>query len=132
MSGLQIEAVACLLRARIAPILLGGALLAAACSTVPSREWPPFDQRTVRATFRTDGAPIELPASSADLTVIELVIEPAPAAEQWVGGRRRVVPPAGCSELHVRCVYRAYARDGALPSPQQVFVGATAVEDVAP
>lgn len=125
------------MRVRIASMLLGAAALGSAgslasCSTMPSREWPPFDQRTVRATYRADGTPIEVPASSPTLTVLELSIEPPSAAEQWTGGRRRIVPPVGCTHVVVRCVYRAYATNGVLPTPQQVFAAAAKVEEIAP
>lgn len=137
MTGHRIDREQGLPRARIAAILLasaslGSAAFATSCSTVPPREWPPFDQRTVRATYRVDGGAIELPVSSPDLTVLELTTEPAIEAEHWIEGRRRVVPPAGCTQLTVRCVYRAYAKDGHVPTPQQVFATAISVEDLAP
>lgn len=137
MTGPQIDHTGCSLPARIAPILLGVAGVACswflvACSTLPPREWPAFDLRTVRVTFRTDGSPIEVPASTPSLTILDLAIEPPPVAEHWHQGRRLVSPPRGCTELEVRCTYRAYATDGTVPTPQQVFAGATRIEDVGP
>lgn len=106
-------------------ILLSTVAMHAACSTVPQRAWPPFDERTVTAAFPWDGAsPIELPVSSDVLTILSLQIEPSAVVEYWQGGKRLVRPPDGCREITVTCSYRAYAKEGSLPTPHQVFHGA--------
>jgi hypothetical protein len=113
---------------RIAAILLP-TLAGAACSTVPPRDWPAFDERRVAAEYRvTDGQHIEVPVSSPDLTVLSLEVEPAAAAEVWRDGRRWLVPPPGCARIVVTCAYRVYARDGATAGPRQLFPGATVTE----
>lgn len=98
----------------------------AACSTLPPRDWPARDERTVFADYTPRaGEPIELPSSSIDLTILSLAIEPPPRTETFRGGRRLVLPPADCTRVRVTCSYRAYARDGHLPTAAELFPGAT-------
>lgn len=110
----------------MARMLLSVAPFAAGCSVLPPRSWPAMAQADIVATFPVaDGAAVELPVSSPDLTILSLTVEPPPQGEAWRDGRRLLVPPPGCRELVVRCRYRAYARDGVVPAPQQLFPGAT-------
>ena len=96
----------------------------AACSTVPSREWPPHEQCTVVADYAADRAPIELPTSREDLTVLALSIEPEGPTESFEGGRRVLRPAPGASRVRVTCTYRVYAQGGVIPRPEELFVGA--------
>jgi hypothetical protein len=104
---------------------------AAACSTVPQREWPPFEQRSVVAEWNAASAPVELPTSREDLTVLELRIEPQGTTETFADGKRLVALPKGSTKLTVHCTYRAYARDGATLRPEDLFRGAV-VRNVTP
>jgi hypothetical protein len=99
-------------------------LAIAACSTVPTREWPLHEQRTVVADYAASNAPIELPTSREDLTVIALTIEPDGSTESFEGGRRVVRPAPGASRVRVTCTYRIYAQGGVIPRPEDLFVGA--------
>jgi len=106
-------------------MLLPALAFALACSTVPGRDWPALQLGAVMAQYTVaDGGEIEVPVSSVDLTILSLVVEPPQQQERWRDGRRFLVPPPGCTSVVVRCHYRAYAHDGALPSPQQLFPGA--------
>lgn len=104
---------------------------AAACSTVPTREWPHYEQRTVLAEWDAAASPIELPTSREDLTLLDLRIEPSDATETFADGKRLVTLPKGSTKLTVRCTYRAYARDGATLRPEELFRGAV-VRELAP
>ena len=99
-------------------------LAIAACSTVPSREWPAHEQCTVVADYAADRAPIELPTSREDLTVLALSIEPEGSTESFEGGRRVLRPAPGASRVRVTCTYRVYAQGGVIPRPEELFVGA--------
>jgi hypothetical protein len=66
-------------------------LAIAACSTVPTREWPVHEQHTVIADYAASNAPIELPTSREDLTVIALTIEPDGSTESFEGGRLSLI-----------------------------------------
>ncbi len=104
---------------------------AVACSTVPPREWPQHEQRTVVAEWNAATAPVEVPTSSEGLTVLELCIETEGAVETFADGRRRVAPPPGSTKLTVRCTYRAYAHNGSTVQPEDLFRGA-AVREIRP
>lgn len=100
---------------------------AAACSQMPSREWPTHEQRTVVAEYDAKGAPIELPQSSEALTVLALRVEPEGLRESWQDGRRLLLPRDGAARIRVTCTYRAYATQGAIPTPDQLFRGAASL-----
>jgi hypothetical protein len=98
------------------------AWIAAACSTVPPGEYPPYEERHVQATFLgRGGAEVQVPASAADLTVLELACEPAAASEHFAAGRRHLVVPDGCQRFVVRMRYRAYAAAGRIATPRELF-----------
>lgn len=108
------------------------ALLTAGCATMPPREWPPFDERTVVATYTTRGQPVQVPLAHADLTILEFAVEPAPEREEFRGGRRWLHPQPGVERLVVRCRYRAYGSADRPPAPpEEVFRGAASL-DVGP
>lgn len=104
---------------------------AVACSTVPSRAWPQFEQRTVVAEWHAATAPVEVPTSREDLTVLELCIETEGAVETFANGVRLVAPPPGSTKLTVRCTYRAYSQNGSTLRPEDLFRGA-AVRELTP
>ncbi len=99
--------------------------LLAACSSLPSSQWPPHVERTCTAVYLGPWRePIELPTSSPQLTLLELHVEPAGCTESFANGKRRLVPPPGCLRVQVRCRYRAYVQDGRAPSSAELFPGA--------
>ena len=104
---------------------------AAACSQMPSRDWPTHEQRTVVVEYDAEDTPIELPQSSETLTVLALRVEPEGLRESWQDGRRLLHPREGAARIRVTCTYRAYARDGATLRPEDLFRGAV-VRDVTP
>jgi hypothetical protein len=114
------------LRTATPPVIGAILLAAAACSTLPAREWPPHDERTLVAEYAVHaGEPIDLPMSGPDLTILEFAIEPAPARTEFAAGRRRIEAPPGCARVTVHCHYRAYAHAGAPPAPPEaLFPGA--------
>ena len=85
--------------------ILWAALITAACSTVPERRWPPRLVGEIEVIHEAGGA-IEVPASDAEFTVLELVADPPPLAERFDGDRRIwVLPEGGASIL---CRYRVF------------------------
>lgn len=100
---------------------------AAACSQMPSRDWPSHEQRTVVAEYDAQAAPIELPQSSETLTVLALRVEPEDLRESWQEGRRWVHPRTDAARVRVTCTYRAYAKAGAIPTPAELFRGAASL-----
>ena len=100
---------------------------AAACSIVPPRDWPPYEERLVVAEYAvTDGQLIEVPRSGPALTILEFTAEPAPRAERYRDGRRWLQPPPDCDRFVVRCRYRAYGLgEQPPPPPHALFPGAT-------
>lgn len=109
----------------MAAMLLSLLPFAAGCSTLPPRQWPLMQLGAVVAAYPVvAGAAIPVPVSSTELTILSLSAEPTPQAERWEQGHRWLVPPPQCDVLVVTCRYRAYARDGAVPTPQQLFPGA--------
>lgn len=89
------------------------------------------EQRTVVAEYDAEGAPIELPQSSETLTVLALRVEPEGLRESWQEGRRLLHPRGGAARIRVTCTYRAYAAQGAIPTPDRLFRGAASLH-VAP
>ena len=102
----------------------------AACSILPSRDFPAADEREVEATFDFGSAPVaavRVPTSGPDLTVFRLELSPPPIAETFDrDGTRRLLPSAATSTL--RCRYRVYAADdGAVPQPAELFPDAARI-----
>jgi len=106
-------------------MLAAGTLLGAACSSLPSREWPAHDERQVTVTIAANGRPIELPVSGPSLSIFSLTIEPRPQRERFRAGRRWIEPPAGCKTVTVRCHYRAYGTPP--PPPTALFPDASKI-----
>ena len=98
-------------------MLAAGALLGAACSTLPSREWPPHDERHVVVTMPTNGDPLEIPVSGPMLTIFSLRIEPQPQRQRFQDGKRWIHPAADCETVQIRCHYRVYGPAGEQPPP---------------
>ncbi len=109
-------------------MLLATALAAVACSVLPPRQWPSYEERTVQLTYRSSDGPMQLPSSSPELTVLELKFDPLPEREYFRGGIRFASPSPGTDLTRIRCRYRAYAVDGALPAPEQLFPGAMRID----
>ena len=110
-------------------MLAAGTLLGAACSSLPSREWPPHDERHVLVTIEASGSPLELPVSGPSLSIFSLTIEPQPQQQVFRAGRRWIEPPAGCTTVTVRCHYRAYGTPP--PPPAALFPGSSEVRTLA-
>jgi hypothetical protein len=104
-----------------------------ACSTLPEPARPAFADHHVAADFVVpDSGRLELPTSSDALLVRELVLEPAPLAEQFRDERRWFTYAPG-TRVVVRARFRSYALAGASPADAaQVFAGAARVRELAP
>ena len=109
IAGRRLRQPLCRELAVIAAMLLPGVAFLAACSTVPSREWPPLVEGEVAVDYRvpTDQL-VEVPVSSPEFVLLSLQVDPAPVGERWRSGRRFLQAPDGCEHLTVRCRYRAY------------------------
>jgi hypothetical protein len=109
-------------------------LAAAACSVFPLAQKPPsvVEAMHVEYTF-APGAPrtIRVPASDADLTVLELVVEPAPRGERFERGHRILLLPLDCERADLRCRVQRWANgvatDLAAPLRPELFPGAQRV-----
>jgi hypothetical protein len=88
----------------------------AACSVLPPASYPAFVDHAVAAEFVVpDGGRLRLPATTADLVVLELRAAPPPQRELFGrDGERWFVYPAGTS-VRVCCRFRSYAAAGAAP-----------------
>ncbi|MEI6130344.1 MAG: hypothetical protein WCR59_09795 [Planctomycetota bacterium] len=108
-------------------ILLTFAAMATACSTLPERSWPDYEECHILAEYAVQlGQPIALPISGENLTIFTCEISPAAAEEHFTSGQRIVVMPPHVTALKVRCHYRAYGIHGAKPArPETLFLGAT-------
>jgi hypothetical protein len=107
------------------------AAFAGACSTVPPDVYPPSEERHVQAAFTgRGGGEVEVPASTANLTVLELESVPAAAGERFADGRRHLAVPRDCPRFVVRVRYRAYAVQGRIPPPRELFPDATELHDL--
>ncbi|HLU39318.1 MAG TPA: hypothetical protein VK081_08020 [Planctomycetota bacterium] len=84
----------------------------AACSVFPDARRPPsvIESMDVEYAF-APGAPraIEVPASNAEITVLELAVEPAPHGERFERGHRYLLLPLDCKEAKVRCRVQRWA-----------------------
>ena len=112
-------------------------LLAAACSVFPAATKPPSVVEAVHAeySFGADGPrTIEVPASDSDVTVLELVVEPAPRGERFERGRRILLLPFDCERANLRCRVQRWARSGdddlVAPPGVDLFPGASSVRFV--
>lgn len=102
-----------------------------ACSTVPQDRFPAFEERSITATYdfaAADAPRAAVPSSNADVVVLELSSTPPFHGEVFEHGQRYLLPPPHCTSMTVHCRYRAYAQDGAVPTPQQLFPAATVAE----
>ena len=82
------------------------ALTTSACSVFPAATKTPsvFEAALVEYTFATD-APraIEVPASTPEITVLELTVQPAPRGERFERGHRILLLPFDCEHAILRC-----------------------------
>ena len=89
---------------RTLPSLL--ALATGACSVFPTASKPPSVIETVQVeySFAADASrAIEVPASNAELTVLELRVEPAPRGERFERGHRILLLPFDCRQASLHC-----------------------------
>ncbi len=103
--------------------------VAAACSVVPPASFPPHADHHVAADFVVPAAGrLLLPASTRELVVRELAVDPPPSAESFdANGRWFLFPPG--TAVHVRCRLRAYAdAAGNVPTIGEILVGAARIE----
>lgn len=110
------------------------ALLAAACTVIPTHGLPTYEEREVAVHYAlTEALPrsIRVPSSRPGLVVLQLETEPSGMPETFVGDERwlQVTAPA----LTIHCRYRVYAPPdgaGALPTPADLFPDATSIDTV--
>ena len=105
----------------------------AACSIVPEHRQPTAFERDIAVFYdlRDGATDVRVPASGEGLTVLELRTEPPGVRETFAAGERLLHAPAG--SLTVHCRYRLLQPEGApLPSPEQLFPGATSIRDIDP
>lgn len=98
------------------------------CSTMPGGSFPAFTDHHVAADFVVppEGR-LHLPATTRDLVVRELELEPAPVREAFAPGDRWFEYPAGTA-VRMRCRLRAYALpDGSIPSLRAILPDAAAI-----
>jgi len=113
---------------------LTATLLGGACSVFPTASKPASVVEAVRVEYAfASDAPrtIEVPASGTDVTVLELVVEPAPRGERFEGGHRILLLPHDCERAHLHCRVRRWARPDADPlesgASADLFPGARSV-----
>ena len=102
---------------------------------VPSHGFPPHDEREVLVFYdlsHTGPAAVLVPASGPDLIVLWMRTDPPNLHETFDGGQRHFHAPG--EALTIRCRYRAYVERGArvpgLPTPEELFPGATSISTV--
>ena len=118
------------------PLALALTLAATSCSIVPNGGYPDSRELDVVVRYDLEALPqstISLPQSNANLTILDLEVDPPDVRETFVGGRRVLIPAAGTRALQLRCRYRVWqepAADGAprpFPSPRTLFPEATEI-----
>ena len=104
---------------------LTGLVAAAACSTVPGHNYPPFTDHDVTFAYAVPASgQLPLPTTSTTLQVHSLRAEPPPTREWYDANGQRWFGYAPGTRVLVRTRYRIYAdADGSLRLPGQVFVG---------
>lgn len=112
------------------------ALTPIGCSVFPTASKPSSVVESVHAeyTFAPD-APrmIEVPASDDDLTVLELIVDPAPRGERFERGHRILLLPFDCERADLRCRVQRWANgaeDAFVPTGLDLFPGARSVRFV--
>jgi hypothetical protein len=104
-------------------------LAAAACSTLPPANYPPFVDHDVRAEYRVgDDGRLGFPVTTAELVVLSLQLDPMPLDERFDAAGQRWFVLSGGSAVTARCRLRVYSLpDGSEPLLAQVLPGAIAV-----
>jgi hypothetical protein len=119
-----------------AAFVLGWILLGAgACSSLPEPGMQPHADHDVVAVYEFDGErhAIRLPSSGPDLTIYELMVEPA-LPQRFRDQDAWVQPAPDTDAVRVRCRFRGWARSGATGhlrpplGPRDLFPGATRIE----
>lgn len=108
---------------RRCPALVAFAL--AACSALPPAHYPRFADHELTAAYVVgeDGR-LWFPATSRDVVVGALQLDPPPLGERFGdGGQRWFVYPRG-TEVTARCRLRVYAAAGAPPTLEALLPGA--------
>lgn len=102
----------------------------AGCSVLPPAEYPPHRDHhlEVRYELPPEGERrLQVPASGAELTVYELLTEPAGIPEAFEAGRRWLLPPPEIDTVILRVRYRTFAAEDGDLAPEHLFPGAARI-----
>lgn len=103
-------------------------VLTVGCGTTPRQSYPTFVDHRVLATFEVPAnGLLRVPATTRDLVVHELALQPTPRAERYdAEGRRFLVYDRGTT-VTLEGRFRVYATATGVPTPAEILPGAATI-----